>query len=226
MVTSLKGNPKKLSIPEQQLLRHAREILEGPDSQGRGGMMSHAEARETIALIERTLGRKAPRDPKTWSRQNPERDEGEIRPYGAGKYDTILDSLIDQHEMGTEDIGSVDELGYFALLGFPETDIRSFIDELNAASVRGFGEPLTEAEKEEIENAIGVIMDENDQGFVHMQWFYEGEEAEMESKWDEIQDEYERYYERGEAEEAGGSRDDDDDEDEGIFEGEEEGEEE
>ena len=104
--------------------------------------------------------------------------EDTIRPYGAGKFNTILDSYVYQVSLDggcDEEIGSVDEAGWFGLMRNGRTIFRDHDPLL---------ETLNEAEQEKLTSCSGVILSEDSCGFVYVD-YYENE-AELDAAWDRV----------------------------------------
>lgn len=98
-------------------------------------------------------------------------DNESIRPYGPGKFDTILDSFVYHYSLDgcDEEAGSVLENGMW--YGLIQGTMR-------------FTEPLTPAERRLIDSTIGVIVSENDQGFFHVEYF--DSEDDLDKAWAEV----------------------------------------
>ena len=121
----------------------------------------------------------------------------DIRSYGPGKFSTKLDSYVYQASLdGVDDeIGSVEELGWYGVIWGLGKEGANDVDEI---AQKEHGEPLTKDEFDLLASAAAMIISEDSQGFVNVQYFDtrgEGDEA-----WEAIQKEYEEYYE-GEPEE-------------------------
>lgn len=106
-----------------------------------------------------------------------------IRPYGPGKFNTILDSYVYQVSLdgGCDDeLGSVSENGsWYGLMRHGRTIFRDHDPML---------ETLNAVEQEALTSAAGVIVYENSDGFVSVDYF--DTEKELDSAWDEIQREF------------------------------------
>jgi hypothetical protein len=123
-----------------------------------------------------------------------------IRRYGPGKFNTILDSVIYQmigEGMGDESCGDVSEVGFYAeKIGLGPDAVKEaerIIDE------NGDG-PLTDEERKMIEESVGAIMAENDQGFVTVDYY--DKEKEFDKDWAEVEDDASGEDEEGEKEES------------------------
>ncbi len=109
-----------------------------------------------------------------------------IRRYGPGKFNTILDSVIYGmcgEGMGDESCGDVSEVGFAAeKISFGDGSIKEA-----ERIVNDFGKgPLTDEERKMIEDSVGAIMVEGEQGFVTVD-YYDNEE-ELEKDWEEIEE--------------------------------------
>ena len=102
-----------------------------------------------------------------------------IRPYGPGKFNTILDAYVHSVSMDgcCAECGSVSETGrWYGLMAGPILRDRNDADQ----------EPLlNSAERAELASCAGVILTESDQGFVDVE-YYETE-TELHTAWDEIE---------------------------------------
>lgn len=139
-------------------------------------LQRHHENQRTYKLVTRGTRR----NPARKTKSNP----GGLRGYGPGKFDTMLDSFLYTLDPDDE-IGDSQELGWFGIYRGLE------VHEVAAAA--GLDkEKLTSAEREFIEGSVGAIAGEDNQGFVSVDYFED--EEEMESRWDEIEAEYEEFY--------------------------------
>src|SRR5438128_6733812 len=105
--------------------------------------------------------------------------QDKIRPYGPGKFNTILDSYVYQVSLegGCDDeIGSVDEGGWFGLMRNGHTIFRDHDPLL---------ETLNPAEQEKLTSSAGVILSEDSQGFVCVDYY--DTDAELDEAWDALQ---------------------------------------
>jgi hypothetical protein len=91
---------------------------------------------------------------------------------------------------GCESIGSVDELNHFMRIDFT-------LDDYLQLGVIYIAEQFVEAGL-----PIGAITETNDQGFVDVCFFYDGEEKLFTSRWNEIVKMYAEYYDSEEYEES------------------------
>jgi hypothetical protein len=107
-----------------------------------------------------------------------------IRRYGPGKFNTILDSVIYGmigDGMGDESCGDVSEVGFAAeKISLGKDAVKE------AERIAAEDDGLTDEEVEMIEDSVGAIMVENDQGFVTVDYY--DDEKEFEKDWEEIQD--------------------------------------
>jgi hypothetical protein len=103
----------------------------------------------------------------------------EIRPYGPGKFNTILDAYVYAVSLdgGCDDEhGSVDETGcWYGLMQNGRSIFRDH-DPL--------GETLNDAEREQLTSCAGVILSEDSQGFVNVEYFDMADE--LNAAWSEI----------------------------------------
>lgn len=100
-----------------------------------------------------------------------------LRPYGPGKFNTILDSIVYQLTLDgcDEETGSVSETGiwYGLLQG-------SLKESLNP----GESKELNAEELAFLAHKAGAIVSEDDQGFVSVEYYESSEE--MESAWSQV----------------------------------------
>jgi hypothetical protein len=104
----------------------------------------------------------------------------ELRPYGPGKFSTVLDSYVYGVSLdgGTDDeLGSVSENGHWYGLMRHGHSIFKDHDPLL--------ETLTESEGEYLKSCAGAILSEDSQGFVYVEYF--ATMAELDAKWAEIE---------------------------------------
>lgn len=98
-----------------------------------------------------------------------------IRPYGPGKFDTILDSYVYAVTLdgGCDDeIGDCNGFGWFGLMRNGRSIFRDHDPAL---------ESLNPAEQEQLTSAAGVIVSEDSQGFVTVAYF-DTEQA-LDARW-------------------------------------------
>lgn len=103
-------------------------------------------------------------------------NESGIRPYGPGKFDTILDSYIYDLSLDGSDseCGSVDEHGVcYSLLNGPSSSWFKDGDP--------FQEELTEDERAFLDEQAGAILWENSDGFVSIDYYTD--DAELAEAW-------------------------------------------
>lgn len=104
----------------------------------------------------------------------------EIRSYGPGKFSTILDSYVYSVSLdgGCDlEVGSVDENGYWCgLMRHGRTIFRDHDP---------FLEALNEAEQEQLTSSAGVILTEDTQGFVYVEYFDTMDK--LDAKWKSIE---------------------------------------
>lgn len=125
-----------------------------------------------------------------------------IRSYGPGKFDTLLDSWFYAVSLdGAESIGEAETDSSYTLIENPT------LEEIDNAA-RDDGDSLTYEEKQEVLRLKkgGVILHENNQGFVSSEYYYS--KVELDSAWQQAEDEVNDMYE---------DEDDYEDEDENDF---------
>ena len=105
----------------------------------------------------------------------------EIRPYGPGKFSTILDSYVYSVSLDggcDAECGSVSESGYwYGMMRHGHTIFRDH-DPMR--------ESLNEAEQEQLTSCAGVIITEDSQGFVYVEYFDKMDE--LDAKWAAIEE--------------------------------------
>lgn len=96
-----------------------------------------------------------------------------IRPYGPGKFSAMLDAYVHFVSMdGTdEETGDVDRGCWHGIMRQHGCDLQT--NEAEAA----YG-PLTDEEKELLDSSVGVILTEDSQGFVDVEYFESVEDIE------------------------------------------------
>lgn len=105
-------------------------------------------------------------------------DQSEIRPYGPGKFDTIVDQYVYQVSLDggpDEEIGESCNGTWYGLMRHGHTIFRDHDPLL---------ETLTEAEAELIKSSAGVILCEDSQGFVTVEYFETTEK--LDAAWAEV----------------------------------------
>src|SRR5262245_13454359 len=99
-----------------------------------------------------------------------------IRPYGPGKFDTVLDSYVYSVSLDggcDSECGSVDETGrWCGLMRHGSTIFRDHDPML---------ETLNSEEQEKLTGCAGVILSEDSQGFVSVDYFET--QAELDAAW-------------------------------------------
>lgn len=121
---------------------------------------------------------------------NPKDDDG-IRPYGPGKFDSIIDEYVyalSGEGWTHEEVGDVQGFGWFGsvYLGSPEAVKR--VKELAAEAK----DTLTAEEEELIAESAGAIISEDDQGFVGVTYY--DSENELKKAWVKIEQAEEEFY--------------------------------
>jgi hypothetical protein len=99
----------------------------------------------------------------------------QIRPYGPGKFNTILDEYVYQVSLGPgcdDETGSVDGGRWYGLMKHGHTIFKDHDP---------FLETLNTAEQDQLTGCAGVIISEDSQGFVHVEYF--ATLAELEGSW-------------------------------------------
>jgi hypothetical protein len=138
--------------------------------------------------------------PRTRRRANP-KEEG-WRSYGPGKYDSIVDSYVhalDTEGWGDEEIGDVQDFGWYGKMGPAEPGFLLGSDAVPRIAKEEKDE-ITMEERKELRDVIGVIIEENDQGFVGISYFTS--KAKLKKAWDKIAADAEEFYEQQEEAEA------------------------
>jgi len=119
-----------------------------------------------------------------------------IRSYGPGKFDNIIDSYVyalSGEGWTTEEVGDVGDFGWYGWFELgPEALKRT---EEIAADER---DRLDPEERELIRESYGVILSEDEQGFVSVDYF--DTEKELKRRWAKIEAEAEEFYEEAEEE--------------------------
>lgn len=88
-------------------------------------------------------------------------DNNVIRPYGPGKFNTILDSYVYSMSLdGTdEELGESDSFGWYGMLTGPITPRNAMMPKLNSAELTLLA------------TCAGIILSENSQGFVTVEYY-------------------------------------------------------
>lgn len=112
---------------------------------------------------------------------------GAVRPYGPGKFSRVIDSLIYSLGWYDDEAGSVDEVGWFGLIKNDEPN--SFIMSIaNQDNVLGSDrDPLTYDEVLKILRARVIIVSEDSNGFVNVEYFNSSQAGE--NAWRQILEE-------------------------------------
>ena len=111
----------------------------------------------------------------------------EIRPYGPGKFDTILDAYVYDVSLDggcDEELGESDSFGWYGLM---RAD-KSFAGDVRREAERNQDQDLTEGEWLLLTGTAGVILSEDSQGFVSVEYF--DTQAELETAWMELEKAY------------------------------------
>ena len=107
-----------------------------------------------------------------------------IRSYGPGKFNTIVDSYVYAVSLddGCDDeVGESDSFGWYGLMRHGSTIFRDHDP---------MCEPLNDAERDLLTESAGVILSEDSQGFVAVEYFDTTEE--LDAAWSQIVAEYEQ----------------------------------
>lgn len=121
---------------------------------------------------------------KTASRRG---EKGDIRSYGPGKYDSIIDGYVHGLSLDSGDgLGDVEHFGYYSAVDLG----RSVLHDIEKEAAES-GDLLTTAEKNLIRGSAGAILEENSQGFVRVE-YYPTKRA-LEKAWARIEKEYEKF---------------------------------
>jgi len=104
-----------------------------------------------------------------------------IRPYGPGKFFTILDAYVYSVSLdgGADEETATVNGSWYGLMRHGQTIFKDHDPGL---------ESLNEEEREQLTSAAGVIISENSDGFVQVSYFDEKEK--LEASWAAIQAEY------------------------------------
>jgi hypothetical protein len=108
-----------------------------------------------------------------------------IRRYGPGKFNTILDSIVHGMTMdGTcESCGDVSEVGFYA----NKVELGKDSVEHAEKIAKEYGDgPLTDDEMDRLEESVGAIVVESEQGLVTVDYY--DNEKEFEKDWAEVED--------------------------------------
>jgi hypothetical protein len=104
-----------------------------------------------------------------------------IRPYGPGKFSTILDSYVFQVSLDggcDAEAGDANTTGWHGLMRHGRTIFKDHDP---------FLESLNEDEQEKLTSSAGVILSEDSNGFVYVQYF--DSESELDATWAKIEQE-------------------------------------
>lgn len=122
-------------------------------------------------------------------KRNP--DEG-WRSYGPGKFDSMVDSFLWDASLDgwtDEEAGEADGAGYYALFVGDVLDMAT-------TGASAHGESLTDGERAELKDTKAIILSEDSQGFVGVEYFDKA--ADARAKWKEIVDEVAEFEGEGE----------------------------
>jgi hypothetical protein len=107
-----------------------------------------------------------------------------IRPYGPGKFNTVLDSYVYSVSLDggcDAETGDAQYLGWYGIMRNGRTIFRDHDP---------FLEPLNDEEKEQLTSSAGVILREDSQGFVYVTYY--ATDAELDAAWAQIEKEQEQ----------------------------------
>jgi hypothetical protein len=130
-----------------------------------------------------------------------------IRPYGPGKFSTILDSYVYGVSLGggcDEEEGNSDAGIWYGIMRNGRTIFKDHDP---------FLEPLNDAEREQLTSVAGVILYQDSNGFVYVTYYNDNDE--LESEWAKVVAELTEY--TVDADESCCSGEDSDTEDEQIL---------
>jgi hypothetical protein len=139
--------------------------------------------------------------PKLRRQANPRGETG-WRSYGPGKYNSIVDSYVhalDTEGWGDEEIGDVQDFGWYGLMGPMEAGELLEPDAVPRIA-REEKDQLTPEERRELKETVGVIIEENDQGFVGVTYYKS--KKQLKKAWDKIAEDAEEFYKEQEEAEA------------------------
>jgi len=113
-----------------------------------------------------------------------------LTPYGAGKYDLLVDAYLDHSDVYDEQIGDVGTVGHYTLIrelsGSDVHNINRIGDDLSLYD-------LSEDDQEFLRAIKGAIIYENESGQVTVDYY--GTAEELESMWAAAQEIVERFEE-------------------------------
>jgi len=104
-----------------------------------------------------------------------------IRPYGPGKFSTILDAYVYQVSLDggcDAEVGDSNTTGWYGLMRHGRTIFKDHDPSM---------ESLNDDEKEALTSSAGVILREDSSGFVYAQYF--DSESELDAAWAKIEQE-------------------------------------
>lgn len=135
-----------------------------------------------------------------------EDSEGTWRPYGPGKFDSIVDSYVHAISMdgADDDVSFGEGEGWAGLMRWKKPgELLQAVEEI----AKSEKDTLTAEEKEVLQDILGIIMSEDSQGFVNVSYFTAAETKKMLQHWKHLQDEA-ASSEDGESEEVKAETDD------------------
>lgn len=129
-----------------------------------------------------------------------------IRRYGPGKFDTVVDSYV-YGAIGDvapdEEVGDSQDFGWYGMLRFKPGELLELVEEMldgqgayerqsGRTRDKGPSDELTDEEADLLDYSVGVIMTEDSQGFVHIDYYED--ETELAADWKKLQAEAEEFY--------------------------------
>jgi len=133
-----------------------------------------------------------------------------IRSYGPGKFTNVVDQYVWGLTGDGADVeaGDSQDFGWYGLVKLTDEDVERVVG--MAAEAK---DVLTDDEIDLLNESEGVIVSENDQGFVHVEYFDDA--ADLEDAWNEVEAAAEEFYaEEGEEGEEGEEEDEEEGEEE------------
>ena len=110
-----------------------------------------------------------------------------IRQYGPGKFNSHLEAAVYHVSLGggpDQECGESESTGWFGLMRWDQSE--AMLDCVRDSAIH-LSDHLTLEEMEKVRDSCGVIMMENNEGFVEMEWFELGCDQRMADEWDDIE---------------------------------------
>jgi hypothetical protein len=130
------------------------------------------------------------------ARRKPNPEQG-WRSYGPGKFDSMVDSFLWSAALDgsweDEQVGESEGFGYYSLV----------VGDIAAMAEHGAeetGDDITPDERDELKGTAAVIMSENSQGFVGVDYF--DTEKDARKAWADIEEAYNEFESEGDDEDA------------------------